>query len=205
MYTNADSTEVLDKMLKASASKSQVYVGSVPISERQIEAAERIAWLRTYFNTDKTEPEPQEGRPSLSSNALGALGEVICFDLLRSDARVRAVSLVSCKPVIEADIVVQCYSLNFAVENVYRFDIKTSRNANPGFWITYESHLNKLRPDILCVVVDRAVASLYIIPQSTFELDLPKLYITGATKSSWKSLSIASYHQPAGRKYVSPS
>lgn len=132
------------------SSKGLIYIASIAISQTDRDAAERIAWLRV--NTFEIGAIPKE------TDIIGALGEWAILRLLKLDASVKPVSLVSLAPESKPDFVVEYRGIEAM------FDIKTTSSiAEPSAVIDPVRHQSKGDPHVIGVCLN---AKWKNIPQS---------------------------------------
>lgn len=119
-----------------------VYLASIRIDDRDREAAQRIAWLRS--NTYSL------GAVATDKHIVGALGEWAVLREIGMSQAVTAVSLVSLRPVPEPDFLVQDTNSVTGQTITIPFDIKTTASLNyPAFYYDPVKHSAKGDPHIL--------------------------------------------------------
>ena len=175
--------QLVEELIQYKDSSKQIYIGWTAVAPVQQEAAKKIGWLRRYFHSSSSVGASTNSKDIESDeekNYLGALGEIVVFNLTKSDKRVRPVSVVSCDSVREADIQISYHSNDYSVEYLNRYDVKSTTLKSPAFNIKHQSHYAKQSPDTLCLIFseDKMRADLFLIPQVTFELDIAKIYLT---------------------------
>ncbi|QJD91662.1 hypothetical protein HH213_17155 [Duganella dendranthematis] len=156
--------DFLEAVVLALKQKSPlVYIGTMDITDIDIEAASHIAWLRAHTYT--LSPD----KYSVENHRIGAIGEWSLLRPIKCQDAVKTVSLVSFSGVPEPDFSFVFFDSATQKSEVFHFDIKsTASKKNKCFYYNAAKHDEKGAPHILGMVLDLniKIADVFVVHAS---------------------------------------